>query len=196
MNAKRNVVVFGLGLATALLIGWFAFPRVLYTRQNQPLAFLHKTHAGKSGYAECGQCHALREDGTFGGIPSLDTCTSCHSDRMGTSKDEGVLVDAYVKTGQEVPWLVYSRQPANVWFSHAVHVRRAGLACTQCHSTDGESDQTRVYEKNRISGYSRDIWGHSISRIRFTRHDGMKMNDCEDCHRQHHIQVGCLGCHQ
>jgi len=197
MNARRNAVVFGLGLATALLAGWLAFPRALYTRQNQPLAFLHKTHAGKSGYAECSQCHALRDDGTFGGIPSLDTCTSCHSERMGTSHDEGVLVDAYVKTGQEVPWLIYSRQPANVWFSHAIHVRRANLACTECHSTYGESDQVRIYEKNRISGYSRDIWGHSISRIHFSgRHDGMKMNDCEDCHRRHQVQVGCLGCHQ
>jgi len=196
VTCTRNTIVFGLGLATALMAGWLAFPRALYVRQNQPLAFHHKTHAEKSGFAECGQCHALREDGTFAGIPSLDTCTSCHSERMGTSHDESVLVDNYVKTGQQVPWLVYARQPANVWFSHAIHVRRARLACAECHSTYGESDEVRVYEKNRISGYSRDIWGHSISRIRFTRHDGMKMNDCEDCHRRHHVEVGCLGCHQ
>jgi hypothetical protein len=196
MNATRNTFVFGLGVAIALLAGWVIFPRALYVRQNQLLAFHHKTHAEKSGFTECGQCHALRDDGTFGGIPSSDTCTSCHSERMGASHDEAVLVDNYVKTGQEVPWLVYARQPANVWFSHAIHVQRAGLACAECHSTYGQSDEVRIYEQNRLSGYSRDIWGHSISRIRLGRHDGMKMDDCEDCHRRHHVQVGCLGCHQ
>jgi len=192
----RSTLVLGLGLVTALLAGWVAFPRVLYVGQTQPLDFHHKTHAEQSGFAECAQCHALRDDGTFGGTPSLDTCMSCHSERIGTSHDETILVDNYVKTGKEVPWLVYARQPANVWFSHAIHVRRGRLACSECHSTYGESDDVRIYEQNRISGYSRDIWGHSILRIRFRRHDGMKMSDCEDCHRQHHIQVGCLGCHQ
>lgn len=196
MKATRNTLVFGLGLAMALFAGWVVFPSLLYSRHNQPLAFHHKTHAEQSGYADCSQCHVLRDDGTFAGIPSLETCTSCHSERLGTSHDEAVLVESYVKTGREVPWLVYAKQPANVWFSHAIHVQRAGLKCTECHSTYGESDEVRVYEQNRITGYSRDIWGHSISRIRFTRHDGMKMTDCEDCHRRHHVDAGCLGCHQ
>ena len=196
MKATRNTFVFGLGVAFALLVGWVAFPRVLYVRHNQPLAFRHKTHAEKSSFAECGQCHVLHDDGTFSGIPSMDTCASCHSERMGTSHDETILVENYVKQGQTVPWFVYARQPANVWFSHAIHVRRAGLACAECHSTYGDSDEVRIYEQNRISGYSRDIWGHSISRIRFTRHDGMKMDDCEDCHRRHRIRVGCIGCHK
>ena len=58
------------------------------------------------------------------------------------------------------------------------------------------SDQVRVYQLNRISGYSRDIWGHSISRLRRAPHDGMKMSDCEDCHRRHNVEAGCLGCHE
>jgi menaquinone reductase, multiheme cytochrome c subunit len=100
------------------------------------------------------------------------------------------------ETGHETPWMVYARQPANVWFSHAIHVQRSGLACTECHGTHGESDQTRVYEQNRISGYSRDVWGHSISRLRRAPHDGMKMSDCEACHKRRNVAVGCLGCHQ
>jgi len=196
MNAARNTFVFGLGLAMALVAGWVAFPRALYSRQNQPVVFRHKTHAEKSGFADCGQCHSFRSDGSFAGIPSLDTCASCHSERLGTSQDEGILVDHYVKTGQEVPWLVYSRQPANVSFSHAIHVRRGGLACAACHSRYGESDETRIYEQDRISGYSRNIAGRSIWLVRLGRHDGMKMTDCEGCHRRRNIQVGCLGCHQ
>jgi hypothetical protein len=196
MTMARNTLAFGLGLAIALSLGWVAFPRALYVQKNQPLAFHHKTHAEKSGSAECGDCHAIRDDGTYAGIPSNEACASCHSDRLGTSPDEAVLVDKYLKPGQQVPWLVYARQPANVWFSHAIHIRRAGLACKECHSTYGETDQVRVYEQNRISGYSRDIWGSSISRLRRTRADGMKMSDCEDCHSRNHVQAGCLGCHK
>lgn len=196
MSTRRNLLVFGIGLTVTLLAGWVAFPRVLYLQKQQPLEFRHKTHAEKSGMAECSQCHALRDDGTFAGIPAMETCAGCHSEKMGTSKAEATLVDTYIKPGQETPWLVYARQPANVWFSHAIHVKRAALACAECHSTYGESDEVRIYHQNRISGYSRDIWGHSISCMRRAPHEGMKMSDCEDCHRRHNLEVGCLGCHQ
>jgi hypothetical protein len=192
----RNTIVFALGLTTALVAGWVIFPRVLYVHRQQPLEFLHKTHAEKSGIADCNECHALREDGTFAGIPTMEKCAGCHSERIGQSNAEATLVNNFIKPGHETPWLVYARQPANVWFSHAIHVKRAGLVCMECHSTYGESDQVRVYEVNRISGYSRDIWGHSMSRLRRASHEGMKMSDCEDCHRRRQVEVGCLGCHQ
>ena len=192
----RDTLAFGLGLAVALTAGWVAFPRALYIQRQQPLQFHHKTHAEKSGTTQCSGCHVLRDDGEFAGIPPNDTCAACHTEKMGTSKAEAILVDNYIKPGQQPPWLVYARQPANVWFSHAIHVRRAGLACTECHSKYGETDEARTYEQNRISGYSRDIWGHSISRLRRAPHEGMKMGDCESCHRRHNIDAGCLGCHQ
>jgi hypothetical protein len=193
---RRNMLVFGFGVLVALLIGWVVFPRILYVQRHQPLDFLHKTHAEKSGLADCSECHTLRENGTFAGIPAMEKCAGCHSDKIGQSSAEAILVDNYIKTEHETPWLIYSRQPANVWFSHAIHVKRAQLACTECHSTYGESDQVRLYQVNRISGYSRDIWGHSISRLRRSPHEGMKMSDCEDCHKRHNVEVGCLGCHQ
>ncbi len=193
---SRNSLVFGFGLATALLAGWLAFPRALYSKRQQPLVFLHKTHAEKSGLSDCGQCHAFRDDGQYAGLPSIDTCAGCHSDKIGTTAAEATLVDRYIKPGVATPWLMYSAQPANVWFSHAVHVKGAGLACTDCHGNYGESDQVRIYQVNRISGYSRDIWGHSMTRLRRAPGDGMKMSDCEDCHRRHKVEVGCLGCHE
>lgn len=193
---RRNLLVFGTGFAIALIAGWVAFPRALYSRHAQPLGFFHKTHSEKSGLASCDSCHTFGNNGEFSGIPRTEVCAGCHADKLGSSKAEATLVDTYIKPGQQPPWLIYSRQPANVWFSHAVHTRRASLNCTDCHGNYGESDQTRIYEKNRISGYSRDIWGHSISRLRRAPHDGMKMTDCESCHRRRHVEVGCLGCHQ
>jgi menaquinone reductase, multiheme cytochrome c subunit len=196
MRRWRNPLVFAFGVAVALFIGWVAFPRVLYSQKPQPLDFLHKTHAEKSGLTDCAECHVIRQDGIFAGLPATEKCAGCHSERIGESKAEAILVDGYIKPAQETPWLVYSRQPANVWFSHAIHVKRANLPCAECHSTYGEQDSVRMYEVNRISGYSRDLWGHSISRLRNQPHEGMKMSDCEKCHRQRKVEVGCLGCHQ
>lgn len=196
MNMRRNLAVFALGISVSLFAGWVAFPHALYVKQHQPLDFLHKTHAEKSGLADCGECHAIRDDGTFGGLPPMEKCAACHSERIGESKAEAILVNDYIKPGHETPWLIYSQQPANVWFSHAIHVKRANLACTECHSSYGDSDQVRIYEVNRISGYSRDLWGHSILRLRRAPHDGMKMSDCEACHERHNVDVGCLGCHE
>ena len=192
----RSSLAFGLGLASALFVGWVVFPRTLYVREQQPLAFHHKMHAEKSGTAACDQCHVIGADGTFAGLPSIETCAGCHSTKMGSSKNEAILVDTYIAQGQPVPWRVYSQQPANVWFSHAVHVKRAGLSCEVCHGNYGASDRMPVYEQNRISGYSRDIWGHSMSRLGRAPGDGMKMSDCEDCHRRRGVEVSCLGCHQ
>jgi menaquinone reductase, multiheme cytochrome c subunit len=196
MRRWRNPIVFAFGVAVALFIGWVAFPRVLYSQKHQPLDFLHKTHAEKSGLTDCAECHVIRKDGIFAGLPATEKCAGCHSERIGESKTEAILVDSYIKPAQETPWLVYSRQPANVWFSHAIHVKRAKLSCAECHSSYGEQDSVRMYQVNRISGYSRDLWGHSISRLRNRPHEGMKMSDCEKCHRQRNLEVGCLGCHQ
>lgn len=196
MRIGRNAILFAAGVLVTLVLGWVVFPRVLYVKKSQPVDFLHKTHAEKSGVADCSECHTIRDDGSFAGLPPMEKCAACHTDRIGDSKAEAILVNNYIKAGHETPWLVYSEQPANVWFSHAIHVKRANLACTECHSAYGESDQIRPYELNRISGYSRDIWGHSISRLRRAPHEGMKMSDCEDCHKKHGVDVGCLGCHE
>jgi hypothetical protein len=195
MREWRNHLIFAFGVAAALVAGWSVFPRALYTQKQQPLEFLHRTHQEKSGLSDCGECHTIREDGSFAGLPSAEKCAACHAERVGDSQAEAILVDRYIKAGQETPWLVYARQPANVWFSHAIHVKRANLTCTECHSNRGDSDSVPLYQVNRISGYSRDIWGHSMSRLRRAPHDGMKMSDCEDCHRRHKVEVGCLGCH-
>jgi menaquinone reductase, multiheme cytochrome c subunit len=125
---RRNSLVFGLGLAATLVAGWVVFPRVLYVQRQQPVDFLHKTHAEKSGIADCSECHALREDGAFAGIPAMEKCAGCHSERIGESKAEATLVDNFIKTGHETPWLVYARQPANVWFARdPLEARGIGL---------------------------------------------------------------------
>lgn len=192
---NRALLTFGLGFALALSLGWMALPKVLYSSTEQPLQFSHKTHAGEKVGMACEDCHALSEDGRFGGFPTTEQCSGCHSEPQGKTADEKRLVDDYVAKGREIPWLSYARQPENVYFSHAPHVKLGGIRCEQCHPGHGTSDRLRPLERNRISSYSRDVEGESMIRLTGGSH-GMKMTSCSECHHQRGVRESCLTCHK
>lgn len=183
------------GLAGGLALGWLALPAWLYGRQAQPLDFNHDLHTAQAGLA-CADCHAFLADGSFGGIPGTAACAECHAEPLGGSQAEQVLVDDYVTPGREIPWLVYARQPQNVLFSHAPHVVLAGIECRRCHGDHGIGQTLPPYEYNRISTYSRNIWGPRILGGGAEVWDSMKMSDCSRCHAERGVQDSCLMCHK
>ncbi|MDA8403684.1 MAG: cytochrome C [Desulfobacteraceae bacterium] len=190
------VFFFIVGLAASLYVGWFVFPKLLYSEKKQPIDFNHKAHMGVVDKG-CESCHFLREDGTFSGVPKLAQCKGCHESPQGDSKDEATFVNDYVAKGIEVPWKIYSKQPPCVFFSHVAHIKAAGMECTECHGDIGDSESMKPYKQNRISGYSQDIWGKRISGIHKNTWDGMKMNDCGKCHLEKMGDKGaCFQCHK
>ena len=52
---------------------------------------------------------------------------------MGDTTAEKQFIERYVTPQREPAWLVNARQPESVYFSHAVHVKRANLKCERCH---------------------------------------------------------------
>lgn len=192
----RALLMVGVGAGATLLCGWFAFPYAMFRRIEQPIQFSHKLHTGEKVGLACEECHALAADGRFSGIPAVEKCTPCHAEPQGATADEKRLVDEYVKPGRQIPWLVYARQPENVYFAHAPHLKLAGLACESCHGRHGASDHLRPFEENRLSSYSRDIWGRSLTGPRRTQCEGMTMADCSRCHQQHGVKESCLMCHK
>jgi len=190
-------VVFFMGaFLVCFLSGWLLFPKLLYSKKEQPFNFDHNLHVEETG--DCETCHFLREDGTFSGIPGLESCMECHTDEpMGETDDEAVFVEEYVAQGKEVPWLIYAEQPDCVYFSHAAHIVAGGMDCKACHGHIGESSSSRPYEENRITGYSRDIWGKNIWGVKKNSWDRMKMDDCADCHLEEMGHKGyCFQCHK
>jgi menaquinone reductase, multiheme cytochrome c subunit len=193
---KPGSLRFLAGLCFSLIIGWYVFPFALYEKIEQPIQFSHKVHTAETSGLTCTDCHEIKADGRFSGIPTLEKCATCHSSAIGTSAREQVLVDEYVAKNREIPWLIYAKQPQNVYFSHTSHVKLAALECKECHGSHALSDSLRPFYRNRISGYSRDIWGSSISRINRTVGEGAKMDDCSDCHERRHVANTCLKCHK
>lgn len=171
-----TAVPFLVGLVVVLGFGWIVFPGLLYEKKEQPVAFSHTTHVQDQGMA-CGDCHFLREDGSFAGLPEIESCAACHADLLGDSEAEKVFFTEYIEQNKQVPWLVYAKQPDNVFFSHAAHseavcsqchTELAGSAlCSQCHMDMQNVSVPPVHEQNILTTYSKQT---------------MKMEYCERCH--------------
>ncbi len=197
------ILFFIIGLAASLIFGWIVFPKLLYSKKNQPVNFNHALHV-ETVEEGCESCHFFREDGSFSGVPKLAQCVDCHEEVQGEDPDEIIFVEEYVAKDKEVDWLIYSKQPDCVFFPHVAHVKKAGIECAKCHGDIGESTRSRVYEENRITGYSRDIWGKNIAGFKKNTWDRMKMDDCAECHknetdRQTSAQTkkdACFVCHK
>jgi hypothetical protein len=189
------LVAFFIGFVSLFFVGWVIFPLLLYAEKEQPIDFNHKLHVEELG--ECESCHYFREDGSFSGVPNLANCRQCHEEAVGESPEEAKLVQEYVEPGKEIPWLIYARQPQCVFFSHVAHVKMAEMECITCHGPIGESDHMKPYEYNRLTKYSRDIWGWNIAGFKKNSWDRMKMDDCAECHEKMTGHRGtCFQCHK
>ena len=189
------IAFFVTGFLVHLFIGWVIFPVLLYSEKQQPIDFSHKVHQ-EAVDESCESCHFFRDDGSFSGVPKLENCIECHEEPMGEHPEEARLIREYIEPGKEIPWHIYSLQPDCVFFSHAAHVKMAEQECVTCHGPIGESDHVRPYQRNRITGYSRDIWGFSIAGFKKNSWDRMKMDDCGECHEEKGANNACFVCHK
>ena len=172
-------VLFVAGLTGGLFVGWIVFPQILYSTKTQPINYNHAIHQEDAGMS-CEDCHYFREDGTYAGKPSLAACVECHEEPQGETESEARLVAEFVEPEKEIPWISYSRQPDNVFFSHAAHVKMAEMECTECHRDVEQETEAPPIKINRLTGYPNEI---------------MKMYVCEDCHAQEGVSNSCDLCH-
>jgi hypothetical protein len=183
------------GGALGLFLGWGLLPMLLYSPLSQPLDFNHLVHVEDEGM-DCDSCHSFDDEGSFSGIPATALCAECHEEPMGDSAAELTLVQDYVEPGLEIPWQVYARQPQNVYFSHIHHVELAEISCSRCHGPHENTTTLMPAMINRISTYSRNIWGPRISGGGKEPWESMKMNDCSHCHAENGVKDHCLMCHK
>ena len=200
--SKGGWIFLVAGFIGALIVGWIVFPMVLYSQKSQPLNFSHANHGPESDAGlDCEECHFFYEDGTFSGIPELEKCTECHQDSespLSEDPAEVTLFTDYIEPGKEIPWLVYSRQPDCVYFSHIAHVKMANTECSVCHGDVANRKTLPAYKVNRLTGYSIDIWGRNITGYKRNPWDRMKMDDCAECHRERGKEHNnaCFVCHK
>ena len=201
-TGKNGWIFLLFGFIGALIVGWVVFPALLYSKKDQPINFSHAHHGPESDAGlSCEDCHFFHEDGSFSGIPKIDKCIECHEDPespLSDSQEEKKLFTNYIVPEKEIPWLVYSRQPECVYFPHMAHVTMAEIECGVCHGDMANQDTMPVYKVNRLTGYSIDIWGRNIAGLKKHTWDGMKMDDCAECHTQRKKENNnaCFVCHK
>lgn len=129
-----------------LLVGMFF--RSPYISQatlvkEQPVPFSHKHHVDDLGI-DCRYCHTSVEKGAFAGMPTAETCMSCHSQIW---KDSPMLepVRESFRTGQPIAWQRVHKLADFVYFDHSIHVSK-GIGCTTCH---GDVDKMPLVQQNQ-----------------------------------------------
>jgi hypothetical protein len=125
------VLLGGVALAWAFHSALFSpYATMVNVPIQQPVPFSHQHHAGELGI-DCRYCHPGVETSAFAGLPSTETCMTCHSQVW---KDAPVLepVRQSWATGRPLRWVRVNDLPDYVYFNHSIHVQK-GVACVECH---------------------------------------------------------------
>lgn len=102
---------------------------------QQPVPFSHEHHVSGLGI-DCRYCHDSVDRSTFAGVPSTDTCMTCHS-QIWTNAEMLAPVRQSLTSGEPIEWNRVHDLPDFVYFNHAAHVD-SGVGCESCH---GRVDQ-------------------------------------------------------
>jgi cytochrome c7-like protein/class III cytochrome C family protein len=96
----------------------------------QPVQFSHRHHAGQLEI-DCRYCHVSVETSDKAGLPSTQTCMTCHSELYTDAEILKPIRESWAND-RPVRWTRVLELPDFVYFSHQVHVKN-GVACTECH---------------------------------------------------------------
>ena len=113
----------------------------LATYKKRPAKFSHKVHVVKQSI-DCEDCHTQAKDADHAGMPTLGTCSLCHS----SDEDAAKYIKPFEIDGK-ISWTEATKIPDEVKFSHKLHAEK-GAACEECHKgikdSDGISRKVRV----------------------------------------------------
>lgn len=168
----------------------------------QPIPFRHDLHAGALKI-DCRYCHASVERAADAGMPTTQTCMSCHSQVwVGASVLEPLRTSAALN--EPIAWTSVHRLPPYVYFHHGIHVSK-GVACESCHGRVDEMPKT-VKAETLSMGWCLDCHRDPAPRLRpkeevfamgwqphgrdlpqdvraFYRAAAQRLTSCSTCHR-------------
>ena len=107
--------------------------------EPQPIPFRHDLHVGSLGL-DCRYCHTGVERASAAGLPSAETCLTCHSEVWAGA---GVLEPLRTSAAFDAPlaWRSVHALPEFAYFHHGIHVSN-GVACEICHGRVDEMTET------------------------------------------------------
>lgn len=160
-NLVAKLIVLGLLAVPAMGVAWWwIWPRTDFVRHTdwvvgQTVPFSHQHHVAGLGI-DCRYCHASVEVSASAGMPTTDTCMTCHSQIWVGSPMLEPVRSSY-RDDKSIQWSRVNAVPDFVYFNHSIHIAK-GVGCTTCHGPMGDMPLT---------------W----------RANSLLMGWCLDCHR-------------
>ena len=146
---------------------------------RQPIFFRHDIHAGQYKM-QCQYCHYSVGASSEPGIPSVETCMSCHL-VIGGSTDSHKAEIKKLRTfwaakddatKPKLEWLRIHTIAKHAHFPHMLHLKGMGPnACQTCHGDVTRMPQ--VYRANNVNN----------------------MGFCISCHMERKVTRDCTACH-
>lgn len=146
---------------------------------RQPIFFRHDIHAGQF-QIDCQFCHYSVHIASEPGIPSVQTCMSCHLVIAGTDSSARSEIRKLrqfwnERNNPEAPrlaWIRIHNVARHAHFPHMIHVKAMGpKACGACHGDVARMVQ--VWEVNNVNN----------------------MGFCINCHLERNVSRDCSVCH-
>lgn len=142
-------------VAAVLLVGGLGYGLMALSRSpyvartkipfDQAVPFSHKHHVAGLGL-DCRYCHTSVEKTASAGMPTTETCMSCHS-MIWTNAPMLEPVRQSWATGKSLEWTRVHDLPGFVYFNHSIHLNK-GIGCASCH---GRIDQMPlVHQENTL----------------------------------------------
>ena len=164
-KARASIGVAGLIVVLTGYGVWAVWWSPHITREDmaldQPVPFSHQHHVSGLGI-DCRYCHATVEKSAMAGMPSTETCMTCHS-QVWTEAPMLAPVRESWASGNPLKWNRVHDLPDFTFFNHSIHVQK-GIGCSTCH---GRVDQMPLVWK------SENLW----------------MKWCMDCHENPAPQI-------
>jgi hypothetical protein len=135
---------------------WSSYTTRVRVPREQPVPFSHQHHVAGLGI-DCRYCHNSVETAAFAGMPTTETCMSCHS-QVWTEAPLLEPVRRSFARHERLRWTRVHDLPDFTYFDHSIHVHR-GIGCVTCH---GPVDQMPL------------IW----------QEHSLYMKWCLECHRE------------
>jgi Cytochrome c7 and related cytochrome c len=132
-------VVAGLGVLAMLIYSRSPYPAFAQKSPPQPVPFNHAQHIGLQ--ISCQYCHTSVTVAASAGIPSTQTCMTCHSVIRTDSPALAPVRDSYA-TGTPIAWNRVHDLGDFAYFNHSIHVAK-GVGCSTCHGQVSQMNQIR-----------------------------------------------------
>ena len=152
-SRARAAIVVAVALVVGGVASIFAYQRTdgawnVGESVKQPIPFRHDLHSGRLGI-DCRYCHSSVERAALAGMPSAQTCMTCHSQVW-----KGATVLEPIRTSlaldQPIVWNAVHRLPSHTYFHHGIHVSK-GVACETCHGAVWTMKETKKVETLSMS---------------------------------------------